>query len=144
MKLIPLREQLAGPVRKASLVLLGAVSFVLLIACANVANLLLTRITERRKELVLRAALGASRARLMQQLITESVLLTGLSAAAGMLVAHWAVKLSTVAQPAQLTAQADVSSLPRSLGPRVPTHLQPLLYHPARAYAASCRCCAAR
>jgi predicted permease len=105
VKLIPLREQLAGPVRRASLVLLGAVSFVLLIACANVANLLLTRITERRKELALRASLGASRARLTQQLITESVLLTGLSAAAGMLVANWAARLATAAQPAQLTAQ---------------------------------------
>jgi predicted permease len=104
-RLIPLREQLAGPVRRASEVLLGAVAFVLLIACANVANLLLTRITERRKELVLRAALGASRARLVQQLITESVLLTCLSAAAGMLVANWAARLATAAQPAQLTVQ---------------------------------------
>ena len=105
MKLIPLREQLAGPVRRASLVLLGAVSFVLLIACANVANLLLTRITERRKELALRASLGASRARLTQQLITEGVLLTCLSAVAGMLVANWAARLATAAQPAQLALQ---------------------------------------
>jgi predicted permease len=105
VKLIPLREQLAGPVRRASLVLLGAVSFVLLIACANVANLLLTRITERRKELVLRTALGASRARVVQQLITESILLTGFSALAGMLVAQWAVRIATAAQPVELTAQ---------------------------------------
>ena len=105
LRLIPLREQLAGPVRRASLVLLGAVSFVLLIACANVANLLLTRITERRKELVLRTALGASRARLLQQLITESVLLTGFAGLAGMLVAEWASRLANVAQPAELAVQ---------------------------------------
>lgn len=105
VKLIPLREQLAGPVRRGSLVLLGAVSFVLLIACANVANLLLTRITERRKELALRASLGASRGRLVQQLITESVLLTGFAATAGMLVANWATRLATAAQPTELTAQ---------------------------------------
>ena len=104
-RLIPLREQLAGPVRRASLVLLGAVAFVLLIACANVANLLLTRITDRRKELVLRAALGASRARLIQQLITESILLTALAASSGMLVANWASKLATAALPAQLAVQ---------------------------------------
>jgi predicted permease len=105
IKLIPLRAQLAGPVRHAALVLLGAVSFVLLIACANVANLVLTRITERRKELELRASLGASRARLIQQLITESLLLTGLSALVGMLVAFWAARMATAAQPVQLTAQ---------------------------------------
>ncbi len=105
VRLIPLREQLAGPVRRSSLVLFGAVSFVLLIACANVANLLLTRVTERRKELALRASLGASRGRLVQQLVTESVLLTGFSAAAGMLVAKWAVRLAAAAQPTQSTAQ---------------------------------------
>jgi predicted permease len=103
--LVPLRTQLAGPVERASLVLLGAVVFVLLIACANVANLLLTRISERRKELVLRAALGASRARLIQQLITESILLTCLSAFVGLIVADWAAKLASSAQPAQLAVQ---------------------------------------
>jgi predicted permease len=103
--LIPLRTQLAGPVERASLVLLGAVVFVLLIACANVANLLLTRISERRKELVLRAALGASRARLIQQLITESILLTCVAAFAGLIVANWAAKLASSAQPAQLAVQ---------------------------------------
>jgi len=106
-KLVPLREKLAGFERldRAAVALFGAVSFVLLIACANVANLLLTRITERRKELVLRAALGASRARLVQQLITECVLLTGLSTAAGTLVAQWVARLANAAQPAQLSVQ---------------------------------------
>lgn len=104
--LIPLRDQLAGPVRKASLVLFGIVIFVLLIACANVAHLLLSRFAERRQELAIRAALGASRARLVQQLITESVLLTLAASAVGLAIARWAEGLAATIQPAQLDSQS--------------------------------------
>ena len=103
--LLSLRDRLAGPVRPASLVLMGIVVFVLLIACANVAHLLLSRTTERRQELAVRAALGASRARLMQQLVTEAIVLTAAAALAGMAIAHWTARLASSAQPAQLSAR---------------------------------------
>ena len=102
---VSLRDRLAGPVRQASLVLLGVVLFVLLIACANVAQLLLSRVSERRQELTIRAALGASRARLVQQLIAESIALTLVAAAAGLAVAQWAARVAAVTQPPQLAAQ---------------------------------------
>jgi predicted permease len=104
-RLVLLRDQLAGPVRQASLVLLGVVAFVLLMACANVSNLLLTRNVERRGELVIRATLGASRARLVRQLITESIVLAVLSAIAGLVVAHWVSRLAAAAQPVRLAMQ---------------------------------------
>jgi len=104
-RLIPLKDDLSESIRETALTLMAATGFILLIACANVANLLLTRTTERTGELTIRAALGASRARLAQQLLTESVALSALAAAAGLAVAYGAAKLATLTEPAALAAQ---------------------------------------
>jgi len=105
-QMIGLGDELAGPSKNASLVLMACVALILLIACTNVANLSMARTADRATEFSIRSALGASRARLAQQLLTECMMLSLAASLAGLFVALWATSIAAKLQPAPLATQA--------------------------------------
>jgi len=116
LRVVPLHEKLVGNARRALLVLLAAVGFVMLIACANLANLLLARASARQKEIAVRAALGAGRLRVVWQFLAEGVVLSVLGGAVGLLLARWGIALMVRLGPQAVPRLAEASMDGRVLG----------------------------
>jgi putative ABC transport system permease protein len=116
ISLVPLQQQFSGDLKPALMILLGAVGFVLLIACANVANLLMARAVARQREFAIRAALGAGRWRIMRQLLTEGMLLALAGCVIGLLLARWGIEVLLALSPRDLLSLTTVNMDKRVLG----------------------------